>query len=263
MGKREEVVRQAQLMVGTIAWSAAHEQLINDYNAIVPLPQGFRMSMELPWCATFVSVMAKRANALDLIPAECSCPRMITQFQSKGRWVEDDGYAPKPGDIIFYDWDDNGAGDCMGTADHVGIIEDSNGESFTVIEGNISASVGRRFLPVNAQYIRGFGVPAYDDTMPQSPEVTLDEPVIDNANTYTVQPGDSPWKIAQNVFGDGSRYKDLYKINGWKQDHVIHPGEIILISTAASSNNSPTDKELRDYLEAQVQMLGGRIIWSD
>ena len=68
---------------------------------------------------------------------------------------------PKPGDYIFYDWQDSGVGDCTGSADHVGIVEKVSGTSITVIEGNYSDSVKRRTISVNGRYIRGYGVPKY------------------------------------------------------------------------------------------------------
>ena len=39
-----------------------------------------------------------------------------------GIFIENDSYVPKTGDIIFYDWADNGVGDNTGVPDHVGIV---------------------------------------------------------------------------------------------------------------------------------------------
>ena len=87
---------------------------------------------------------------------------MIEGFKRIGCWVENDAYTPKQGDVIFYDWQDNGAGDNVGSSDHVGIVEGCDGVNITVIEGNNSNSVARRTLRVNGRYIRGFGVPKYN-----------------------------------------------------------------------------------------------------
>ena len=87
---------------------------------------------------------------------------MIQGFKNIGCWVENDAYTPQAGDVIFYDWQDSGAGDNVGSSDHVGIVESCDGATITVIEGNISNSVGRRTLRVNGRYIRGFGVPKYN-----------------------------------------------------------------------------------------------------
>ena len=45
--------------------------------------------------------------------------------------------------------------------------------------------------------------------------------------TYTVQPGDSWWSIANKQLGNGSRYAELAKYNGMTSGAVIHPGQII------------------------------------
>ncbi len=51
-------------------------------------------------------------------------------------------------------------------------------------------------------------------------------------NTYTVQPGDSMWAIAQEHLGDGNRWMEIYKANkeliGKKPD-LIHPGYVLKI----------------------------------
>ena len=45
--------------------------------------------------------------------------------------------------------------------------------------------------------------------------------------TYTVKPGDSWWKIAQNELGNGNRYKELAQHNGKTAASVIHAGNVI------------------------------------
>ena len=95
------------------------------------------------------------------MPAECSCPRQITLWQKLGRWQENDGYIPQVGDIVYYDWDDNGAGDNKGVSDHVGIVVSVFGNEIKVIEGNYSDSVKYRTIAVNCRYIRGYGLPNF------------------------------------------------------------------------------------------------------
>ena len=106
-----------------------------------------------------MTAIAARMN--DIIPTECGCGKHIELFKKLGSWQENDAYVPKPGDYIFYDWQDSGVGDCTGSADHVGIVEKVSGTSITVIEGNYSDSVKRRTISVNGRYIRGYGVPKY------------------------------------------------------------------------------------------------------
>ncbi len=159
---RTALVAQAQAWIGKKEADGSHRAIIDVYNAHTPLPRSYRVTYSDAWCATFVSACAIKTGMTDLIPKECSCYYMILGFQKLGRWQENDAYIPKPGDIIFYDWDDSGSGDNVGVADHVGIVEKVSGTTITVIEGNYSNSVKRRTLSVNGRYIRGYGVPAYD-----------------------------------------------------------------------------------------------------
>ena len=109
-----------------------------------------------------MSAVAVQLGYTDIIPTECSCTRMIELLKNLGSFVEDDSYVPKPGDIMFYDWDDSGVGENKNQPDHVGIVEKVSGSTITIIEGNYSQSVKRRNIAVNGKYIRGYGVPKYD-----------------------------------------------------------------------------------------------------
>ena len=37
---------------------------------------------------------------------ECRCAYIIALYKKLGRWREDENFTPKPGDVIFYDWQD-------------------------------------------------------------------------------------------------------------------------------------------------------------
>lgn len=164
-----EVVRQAQAWLGCNESDGSHKGIIDVYNAHKPLARGYAVKYTDAWCAAFVSAVAVKLGYTDIIPTECGCDKMIALFKGLGAWVEDDAYIPKPGDIIFYDWNDSGSGDNTGSADHVGIVETVSGPTVTVIEGNYSNSVKRRILQVNGKYIRGYGVPRYN---PEAAEKT-------------------------------------------------------------------------------------------
>jgi hypothetical protein len=94
---------------------------------------------------------------------------MINLLKNIGSWQEDDKYVPKPGDILFYDWDDSAtnyaATDNVGAPEHVGIVESVTNGQITVIEGNKGKMVGRRAIAVNGRFIRGYGVPKYPDDL--------------------------------------------------------------------------------------------------
>lgn len=160
---RQVIVDKMRSWVGCHEGDATHKHIVDTYNAHKPLAQGYKVKYTDAWCATTVSAAAIEVGYTDIIPTECSCNRMINLLKQKGIWVENDAYIPKAGDIIFYDWQDSGIGDNVGTSEHVGLVENYNGKQIVVIEGNKSDAVGRRVLAVNGRYIRGYGVPKYDD----------------------------------------------------------------------------------------------------
>ncbi len=159
----ENIITQARKWLGKKESNGTHKEIINVYNAHKPLARGYKVKYTDNWCATFVSAVAIKCGYTDIVPTECSCEKMIALFKKKGIWAENENRTPKPGDIIFYDWDDNGKGDNKGWSDHVGIVEKVSGGKITVIEGNYSNSVKKRTLAVNGRYIRGYGVPKYDN----------------------------------------------------------------------------------------------------
>ncbi len=158
---RGSVVNQAKAWIGTNEYSSGHLQILDIYNSHLPLARGYTVLKTDSWCATFVSSVAIYVNYTSIMPTECGCEKMIELYEEIGRWKEDDSYTPKKGDVIFYDWDDDGNGDCTGWSDHVGIVEKVSGSTITVIEGNSSNTVKRRTIQVNGRYIRGYGVPKY------------------------------------------------------------------------------------------------------
>lgn len=172
---RQKVVSTAEAWLGTREYSDRHYEMLDIYNAQSPLPRGTRMQATWPWCAMFVSAVSLQCGLREIMPTECGCPGMVRLYQEIGRWVENDAYIPSPGDVIFYDWQDSGAGDNAGQPDHVGIVTACDGQTMTIIEGNCDNAVKTRTLAVNARFIRGYGVPDFaskaDDAEP-TPEPT-------------------------------------------------------------------------------------------
>ena len=93
-----------------------------------------------------------------VIPKFAACASQgVPWFQERGLW-QDNSYEPRPGDIIFFDWDDGGQD---GSSDHVGIVEKvENGRIYT-IEGNSGDSCRQNSYPVGYYEIYGYGTPAY------------------------------------------------------------------------------------------------------
>lgn len=158
---RQSYVNAAVSYLGCKESDGSHKKIIDLYNSHKPLARNYAVKYTDSWCATFVSSMAIKTGLTDIIPTECGCGQMIQLFQKLGAWVENDAYRPSTGDVIFYDWDDNGVGDDTGWPEHVGIVVSVSGNTIKIIEGNKSDSVSYREIAVNGRYIRGYGVPKY------------------------------------------------------------------------------------------------------
>ena len=162
------------VMKGWLGWSEAngkHKRIIDIYNNHKPLAQDYKVKYTDEWCATAVSAAFIKAGLTDIGFTECSCNRMITLYKAKGRWEEKDSYVPKIGDIIMYDWQDNGVGDYVGSADHVGLVAAINGTKLTIIEGNKGEAVAYRSVNVNGKYIRGYCLPDYASKADKAVEI--------------------------------------------------------------------------------------------
>lgn len=181
---REKVVNIAISFYGLNEADGSHKQIIDIYNSV---GSGWKMSYDLPWCATFCSAVGIKAGLSDIIFKECSCDRMIELYKKAARWVEDDSYIPKKGDKVFYDWQDDGIGDNVGGSDHVGFVVSVTGNTIKVIEGNVSNAVGYRTLQVNGRYIRGYGIPNYASkaTTPSTSGSTGNAGSISGSNVNT------------------------------------------------------------------------------
>lgn len=164
-----KVVNQAKAWLGKKESDGSHKEIIDVYNSHKPLARGYKVKYTDHWCATFVSAVSIKVGYTDIIPTECSCEKMIALFKKLGVWVENENRTPNAGDIIFYDWEDNGKGDNKGWSDHVGIVEKVQSGKITIIEGNYSNQVKRRTLSVNGKYIRGYAIPKYDKEETKKP----------------------------------------------------------------------------------------------
>jgi len=116
---------------------------------------GFGSHVE--WCACFVSWVAEQCGYIDdgVIPRFAWCPSGVQWFEERDGW-QDSGYTPRPGDIIFFDWEQDG--EC----DHVGIVESVADGKVNTIEGNSGDSCRRRSYDLGSVDIYGYGIPAYN-----------------------------------------------------------------------------------------------------
>ena len=110
-----------------------------------------------PWCAMFVSYCMNKAGVLpNVVKKFASCSIGWNWFRSKGQ-TRNRGYIPQKGDIIFFDWEPE-KGDGI---DHVGIVNNVNGEYIYTLEGNHDDQVNIYKYHINDARIYGYAVPDY------------------------------------------------------------------------------------------------------
>ena len=107
------------------------------------------------WCACFVSWCANECGYLDAgtLPRFSSCSDGVQWFQERGLW-QTGGYLPQPGDIIFFDWLDDGQD---GKPDHVGIVEWAGEGIVYTIEGNSGDTCKSKSYSIDHSEILGYG----------------------------------------------------------------------------------------------------------
>lgn len=101
------------------------------------------------WCAVFVSWCGKQINSD--FERFAYCPTGVNMFKASNKWLTA-GEKPKPGNIIFFDWESDGI------SDHVGLVNKyADGVVYTV-EGNSNDEVKEQRYVVNSAVIVGYGI---------------------------------------------------------------------------------------------------------
>ena len=208
----EKIIKQAQAWIGLKESDGTFKIIIDTYNAHKPLARGYKMPYDGAWCATFVSAVSIACGMTDIIPTECSCERMIEKFKKLNAWHENEDYTPKAGDIVFYEWSDNGKGDNKEWADHVGIVEKVVDNKITVIEGNYSQSVKRRTITKNQKQLRGYAIPKYEEEPKPEPKPKIKEVTATKGAQYYNKAYHGTYTATGNVYlrnGAGIQHKSL------------------------------------------------------
>lgn len=182
------ILNEARKYIGVTQNSDVHKSIIDTYNAVKPLPVGYAVTYQDDWCDAFVTFLAIKSGATNLIGRECGVQRHIEIFKNLGIWIEDGTITPKPGDLITFNWDEwKQAND--GFADHIGIVESVANNQITTIEGNTDRAVKRRTYQVGNGFIRGFARPKYANTSSsvKEKEITgIPKPVIVDISEWQV-----------------------------------------------------------------------------
>ena len=189
---------------------------------------------DYPWCCAFVWDVFRLAGLSALFcggEKTAWCPYVVNYAKSHGQWVAGDY---RQGDLILYEFN----GDAL--ADHIGFCVEAAGPVLSVVEGNVDGAVRR--MSRSAASVMGAFRPLYGG--------------LSGVRTYTVQPGDSLWQIAQTQLGDGSRWKEIYDLNGLSSA-VIHPGQVLRLPGTAEPE-APSAAEAVVKLRVLSRGMQGR-----
>lgn len=101
--------------------------------------------------------------------------------------------------------------------------------------------------------------PAPQPTPEPTPAPTPEPPVT--ANTYTVQPGDTLWAIADKTLGNGTFWPEIWDANKDQipNPNLIHPGQVLDLPSTPSVATSPNQYIVKsgDNLSAIAQHFYG------
>ena len=114
------------------------------YNA----ENGTKFATTVAWCAISVSWANRRGGINESrYPNFSSCSASLKVFEKSGLVKNPKTYKPKSGDLIYFDWDQNG------TPEHVGMVFSYDGKYVETIEGNSSDAVRHKKYLANSKYI--------------------------------------------------------------------------------------------------------------
>jgi surface antigen len=203
------------------------------------------------WCAEFASwVLATAGFKPDEAGRYGNCTPWIAWFKKRKRW----GATPKPGAVVFYDWDGDGH------PEHVGLVESVRPDGRIVtIEGNATTPGTRDGVKrmVRRACILGYGYPPYTSAGPSKAEPGPGNP----------RPGYPTLFLG---FGGSEEVSGTQRwwVSQWYRLMRQHsPGYYAQISgtaagTAEIDRLEIGDVTLRAVHEMAIQALGARLHWT-
>ena len=138
------------------SYTSAFKGIIDLYNN-GRISGSYKMKYSDAWCACFVSACSIKCGYTDIIYRHVNCGSMLSWYQDNSGYTKNKKYIPKPGDIVFFDWNANSS------PDHVGLIAEATSTNITTIEGNYRDSVKQRTFSPGYSYLQAFGLPKYDN----------------------------------------------------------------------------------------------------
>ena len=200
---RQKCVNVINSWMGAVEGGSVHASILNIYNSRKNLD--YRMGVHDAWCATTVSATWLKVGIGDYVPLSVNCGIMRDKAIGMGMWIENDAYKPKIADAVIYNWSDSGYGDNRGSADHIGMVTEVQGNTFIVTEGNMgSGVVGKRTMEVDGRYIRGFIAPNYAEIAKKvsgkvKPDSSGSSSNVSAPNIYIQGVANGKWqKVAKN-----------------------------------------------------------------
>ena len=115
----------------------------------IPTGAGNQAIVQIAWCADQCGYIES-----GVIPKFSACSGGVAWFESRGQF-RDGSYVPVAGDIIFFDWGNDGS------INHVGIVENVIDGRVHTIEGNSGNKCAKRSYAIGDNRIYGYGTPAY------------------------------------------------------------------------------------------------------
>lgn len=104
------------------------------------------------WCACFVSWCANESGKLNItVPKFSRVEDGIQWYKNQGKW-KSRYYIPNPGDLVFFDWNNDN------DPDHVGIVEKVENNYIYTIEGNSNNECRSKNYKLNSNKIYGYGI---------------------------------------------------------------------------------------------------------
>jgi hypothetical protein len=123
----------------------------------------YGLQSRVAWCAIFVNwcMRTEPSGAGANYPTDAMtgnnayCPTLIIWFKKNNRWANR-GYADLiPGDLIFFDWKQDGE------SDHVGLVVGRDDSYVYTVEGNSGNAVRTKKYALNDIDIYGYGLMNY------------------------------------------------------------------------------------------------------
>ncbi len=86
---------------------------------------------------------------------------------------------------------------------------------------------------------------------------------IAKVQTYTVQPGDDLWSVAQKFYGSGFNAYDIAKANKLEEPYTLSDNQILIIPSAAAkqptqgeiTESAPSTQHISEYVVLQGEYL--------